>query len=911
MRLIIFGTGIFYSNRKEMFSNDLIVRYADNDASKWNKKIDNIEIINPSRICEFEYDYICIMGNPKNTIEIRKQLFRMDVPIENVIDYNEFLALKGKYINEEKRIVVFGTGKYFLNRKHIFQDVHVFYYLDNNSDKWNTEFEEGIIINPNALKKIRFDYVSVMVSDKFKEQIVNQLIGMGIPKEKILDYNATREKLNIHITDEEKKTMEFFKTTEEPGRCLKREFIGKVQVKPLVTIITPYYNAGEYFEQTFNCVINQTFPWYEWIIVNDGSTNEDDIKRLNEFAVKDARIRVVNQDNMRAAAARNRGFKEAKTDIVVQLDADDLISEQYLEYIFWALYYNKDAAWAYTANVGFQAQNYLWKKPWNAEKMKTENFLTAFAGIRKSAWELVGGYRVENFQYNEDWYFWLKMLSKHQKPVSIPSYMTWYRRHDKGMLTDLANDSARQIRDREMIKEIATTADGTVKAKEFPVMQSEHFYEKIEKIDWSDEYVIPKNKETNILIVIPWIVVGGADKFIVDVVEGLTKRGYDVSIFTTLSSNNEWQYKLAKYTDNIYNLPDFLEAPHYLAYTEYYIKSRQIDVVMVTNSAIAYYMTPYLRCQFPELVIFDYVHMEEWYWRAGGHARTSGILGDVCERTYVCNSATRRVMIEHFNRNEESVKTLYIGVDADYFDEKKVGQGYLYNICKIEKERPIVLFPCRLHQQKRPYLMLEIAEEVVKRKPEVFFAIVGDGPERAEIEKRINDRDLADNVKCIGSSERMRECYKDAKCTLICSIKEGLTLTAYESLAMKTPVISSDVGGQGDLIDESVGALIPMLQSEADSLEKREDFGDEKDKYVEAIINILSDEKRYIQLTQNCRARIESQFSIKLMVEKLDKEIKEMLYDEALRIDRMQKAETLSRVKGIAEELYTLGAILN
>ena len=63
-----------------------------------------------------------------------------------------------------------------------------------------------------------------------------------------------------------------FDYAKEPGRKLlisNRESDGK----PLVSIITPYYNAGKYFKQTFNCVMNQTFPWFEWIIVDDGSTD--------------------------------------------------------------------------------------------------------------------------------------------------------------------------------------------------------------------------------------------------------------------------------------------------------------------------------------------------------------------------------------------------------------------------------------------------------------------------------------------------------------------------------------------------------------------------------------------------------------------------------------------------------------
>ena len=811
---------------------------------------------------------------------------------------------------EKMDFVVFGTGKFYSNRRQIFCDTNILCFADNDKDKWGTMFENLKIIEPHKLTQMSYDYISIMTNPTNERKIFEQLRAMGISTKKILNYEQTKKIIGAEDTEEDRTCKNFFACNKQPGLKLKKN-LWKKSVNPLITVITPYYNAGRYFEQTFNCVINQTFPWFEWIIVNDGSTNENDIKLLNKLVKQDARIRVVNQKNIGLAGARNTGFKESITDIVVQLDADDLISAQYLEYIYWALYYNTDAAWAYTANVGFQAQNYLWKKSWNAELMKTENILTAFAGIRKSAWKLVGGYRVEKFSYNEDWYFWLKLLSEHQKPVSMPGYMAWYRRQEDSMLSDLKRDLERQARNKQIISEVASTIDGTVKAKEFPVMQSTHLYEKIQKIDWPNEYVIHKSEKTKLLMIIPWIVVGGADKFIVDVVGGLTNRGYDVSVFTTLASNNEWQYKLTEYTDDIYNLPEFLEPAHYLAYTEYFIKSRQIDVLMVTNSTIGYYMTPYLRCQFPELVIFDYVHMEEWYWRSGGHARTSGALGDVCERTYVCNSATRKVMIEYFNRSAESVKTLYIGVDIDYFDEKKVEEGYLHNVCAIKNERPIVLFPCRLHQQKRPYLMLEIAEKVIKRNPDIYFVLVGDGPERLEIEKRIKDKDLVNNIKCIGSNEKMRECYKDAKCTLICSIKEGLALTAYESLAMGTPVISSDVGGQRDLVDESVGALIPMLQSEADSFDMREGFRDEADKYVEAIFNILNDENHYKELQKNCRTKIESKFSIKHMLETLDKEIKDMLTDEKLKRDRIKKAEALNQVKGIAEELYILGTVTN
>ena len=63
----------------------------------------------------------------------------------------------------------------------------------------------------------------------------------------------------------------FFDYEKEPGKKVK-DIIAKGDKKPLVSIITSYYNASSYMMQTINCVLNQTFPFWECIIVNDGST---------------------------------------------------------------------------------------------------------------------------------------------------------------------------------------------------------------------------------------------------------------------------------------------------------------------------------------------------------------------------------------------------------------------------------------------------------------------------------------------------------------------------------------------------------------------------------------------------------------------------------------------------------------
>ena len=237
-----------------------------------------------------------------------------------------------------------------------------------------------------------------------------------------------------------------FDYAKEPGR----ELLNSNRVsndKPSVSIITPYYNAGKHFEQTFNCVMNQTFPWFEWIIVDDGSTDKPSLDTLERLSKQDTRIRVLHQSNQRQAAARNAAIKHSTTDIIVPLDTDDLIAPPFIEELYFALQKNPDAAWAYTDSVGFGAQNYLWKQPFSASRMKTENLLVCTAAIRKSWLEKVGGYDVSDKSYDEDWHLWLKLMAAGAKPVHLSGTLFWYRRSAEGMQQQV--QKAEQLKKRQ------------------------------------------------------------------------------------------------------------------------------------------------------------------------------------------------------------------------------------------------------------------------------------------------------------------------------------------------------------------------------------------------------------------------------------------------------------------------------
>ena len=96
-----------------------------------------------------------------------------------------------------------------------------------------------------------------------------------------------------------------------------------------ISVIIPIYNAASYLERSVNSVINQTFPNWELILVDDGSKDNSG-QICDDFAQKDRRIRAIHQENAGAGAARNKGLEFAKGNYVVFVDADDFIEPFYL-----------------------------------------------------------------------------------------------------------------------------------------------------------------------------------------------------------------------------------------------------------------------------------------------------------------------------------------------------------------------------------------------------------------------------------------------------------------------------------------------------------------------------------------------------------------------------------------------------
>ena len=99
---------------------------------------------------------------------------------------------------------------------------------------------------------------------------------------------------------------------------------------PKFSIVIPVYNVALYLRKCLDSVCNQTYDDWECICVDDGSTDGSGAI-LNEYAAKDARIKVVHQTNAGVSAARNAGIEAAVGEYLMYVDSDDWIEPDSLQ----------------------------------------------------------------------------------------------------------------------------------------------------------------------------------------------------------------------------------------------------------------------------------------------------------------------------------------------------------------------------------------------------------------------------------------------------------------------------------------------------------------------------------------------------------------------------------------------------
>jgi glycosyltransferase involved in cell wall biosynthesis len=209
-----------------------------------------------------------------------------------------------------------------------------------------------------------------------------------------------------------------------------------------ISIIMPCYNAAAFVDAAVSCVMNQSYPDVELIVVDDGST-DGSTSILQKLATHYApRIQLLFQDRQGPYPARNLALEHARGGYVAFLDADDYWTPDALEKLLAALNeHQADIAYCGWQNVGEGAPGILPFVPPDYSQLDTASeFLRSCpwpihaALVRRESIDAVKGFSERCFSAM-DYDLWLRLYAHTQKLVRVPEVMAFYRWHDKGQIS--------------------------------------------------------------------------------------------------------------------------------------------------------------------------------------------------------------------------------------------------------------------------------------------------------------------------------------------------------------------------------------------------------------------------------------------------------------------------------------------
>jgi len=188
--------------------------------------------------------------------------------------------------------------------------------------------------------------------------------------------------------------------------------------KPLITVFTPNYNREEVLSETIESILNQTYENFEYIIVDDGSTDKS-WQIIQEYAKRDNRIKpYCNQQNLRIVKTRNKGFElsSSKAKYFAILDSDDIAIPHRLE--LQVNFLENNPAYGlvggnkYLINENSELIGYRNYPTTNQEIKKVITRYNPIAQscvlLRKEVIDQVGKYD-EEWKYCQDYDYWLRV----------------------------------------------------------------------------------------------------------------------------------------------------------------------------------------------------------------------------------------------------------------------------------------------------------------------------------------------------------------------------------------------------------------------------------------------------------------------------------------------------------------------
>lgn len=565
---------------------------------------------------------------------------------------------------------------------------------------------------------------------------------------------------------------------------------------PLVSVVIPCVNYGAFLATAVDSALDQTFHDLEVIVVDGGST--DGTTRPIVSALKRPRTRVFLRDGRhRVGDNRNFGIQQARGKHVCCLDADDKLAPTYIEKaVFLIESHGYDVVSTSVRRFGASDEPYdvFLPRP-DLSDLLAGNHVTTCAVFRRVLWERAGGYAdaPEGSPYlYEDWRFWIRLAAHGARFANIVGEeLFFYRIHGGSLSTApgvLPKDvQARMIQaaERDLLTPAAIARSRSNAARRLQAAQG---YGNLLRHARED------SAAPTILVALPYLIVGGGERLLSQVVRHLRSNGCRIIIVTSVPTTpdqgdtTEW---FAPSTDEIYHLPRFLHSTYWFDFMNFLIEAKRVDILWIVGSAFAYRSLEDLKRRHPRLRVLDLL------FNTVGHFADNRTHSRFIDCTLAENGEVAAALSREGEQSSR-IRLIRNGVDLDHYTPGVRAPGILASR-GIGPERFVAGFSGRFSEEKDPRAVLRIAEHFADEAP-VRFVMIGSGPLAGELRRGIKRKRLGQRVHLVGTVSDVRDYLACCDALVLPSKVDGRPNAVMEALAMGVPVIASRVGGLPELV---------------------------------------------------------------------------------------------------------------
>ncbi|WP_053362684.1 glycosyltransferase family 2 protein [Bacillus sp. FJAT-27251] len=264
-----------------------------------------------------------------------------------------------------------------------------------------------------------------------------------------------------------------------------------------VTVLMPVFNGEKYLKQAIKSILRQTYKNFEFLIIDDGSTDKS-VKIIKTY--KDPRIRLVrNKKNIGLIKTLNKGLSLARGEYIARMDCDDISLPKRLEKQVEFMDQHPDIGVCGTA-VKLIGKKVKWQFPSDPDHIKCQLLFAntiahPTAMIRK---KVLNNIKYEKYAHAEDYHLWVTLSNK-TKLTNLPEILLKYRQHSK-QVSNKFNRKQQATAKRivlEQLKRLNITPTDQELSIHLHLLAGNGIQSTESAKQWCEK-ILNKNKETNI-----------------------------------------------------------------------------------------------------------------------------------------------------------------------------------------------------------------------------------------------------------------------------------------------------------------------------------------------------------------------------------------------------------------------------